>query len=182
MAKNKGVEAEQPKKTEGKEEPIFTHNQKVLIDSYRKALGSVSKAAQLSKLKRETFYYNLNNSPNFAEAIKSVDAELLREKLARTNEMLDVAEENLYYAITGQYTLKPKYDLKTGLVIPGEFECDAEGNPIRNYVVPISERLLIAFLEMKGKDRGYTKRTEHKIEGDMFSGMKINIVNKKPRG
>lgn len=182
MAKLNGVDAEQPKKSEGNEEPIFTDNQKLLLDAYQKANGNFSQAAKNCGMRRETFYSNMNAHPHFEKAIRAIDEEILNEKKAKLEQMLDFAEDELFFRIKGQYTLKPKYDPKTGKAIPGEYELDENGVPIRVYHSQPSERLLIAFLEMKGKDRGYTKRTEHEIKGDMFTGMKINIVNKKPRG
>lgn len=156
---NTGHEDENPFK--------FSHNQKKLLKAYEQASCNISEACRLAGLSRMCFHNNYNQVPEFKSAI-----EMLQE------EDLDFAESQLKFLMTGQFVYRKKKDA-AGKEIEGEFELDALGNPIRDYITPIDNSSVIFKLKTKGKNRGYTYRQEITgAEGNAIGGFEINIVRK----
>lgn len=161
-----GHEEEQPEI-----EPIFSDKQKNALRAYRMKDCSITLACIATGISRMTFHNWMNNNPDFKEAVKMID-----------EEDLDFAEGQLRTLMKGQFVYKKKKD-KNGNPIEGQFELDAEGNPIREWITPIDNASVIFKLKTKGKARGYTYRTEITgAEGNAIGGFEINIVRKKKDG
>lgn len=163
---NKGFEGGKP------EQPVpLTEKQLKIIEIYRNKSCNISETCIAASITRPTFYNYYNNNQLFREAIDDVD-----------EEDLDFSESQLRRLIKGQYILRHKKD-KEGNPIPGEYELDAEGEPIRDYITPIDNAAVMFKLKTKGKKRGYTYRTEVTgADGTAIGGFKIKITRKKKEG
>lgn len=159
---NKGHEGEAPK-------PL-TKEQLNMIDIYRNKSCNISKTCVAGKISRPTFYDWFNNNPLFKQAIENIN-----------EEDLDFAEDQLRILMKGQYTLVHKID-KDGNPIPGEYELDAEGEPIRQWITPIDNASVMFKLKTQGKKRGYVYRQEITgADGSAVGGFVINIAPKKKK-
>lgn len=155
---------------EGKAPKPLTDKQLNIIEIYRNKSCDISKTCVAGEISRPTFYSWFNNNPLFKEAIENID-----------EESLDFGESQLRFLMKGQYTLKHKKD-SNGNPIPGEYELDAEGEPIREYITPIDNASVMFFLKTKGKKRGYVYRSEITgADGSAVGGFKITIRPKKEK-
>jgi len=147
---------------------VFTEQQLNILEIYRNKSCDISKTCVAGKISRPTFYKWYNNIPDFKEAVDDIN-----------EEDLDFAESQLRFLMKGQYVLRHKTD-KQGNPIPGEYEMDAEGEPIRDYINPIDNASVMFKLKTKGKKRGYVYRQEITgADGSAVGGFEINIVRKK---
>ena len=160
---NNGHEEEQPEI-----EPKFSDLKERALKAYRAKDCSITAACDAIGISRMSFHNWMNRDPDFKEAVKMID-----------EEDLDFAEGQLRTLMKGQFVYRKKKD-KHGKDIDGQFELDAEGNPIRDWITPIDNASVIFKLKTKGKNRGYTYRTELTgAEGNAIGGFEINIVRKK---
>lgn len=170
---NNGHEGEAPKQLPKKDEPVavpLTEHQLNTIEIFRNKSCNISETCIASKICRPTFYSWYNKNPLFKEAIDNVD-----------EEDLDFAESQLRFLMKGQYVLRHKKDTN-GNPIPGEYELDAEGEPIREYITPIDNASVMFKLKTKGKKRGYVYRQEITgADGSAVGGFEINISPKKKK-
>lgn len=155
---------------EAKAPKPLTVQQLNIIEIYRNKSCNISETCISGKITRPTFYNWVNNNPLFKSAVEDID-----------EEDLDFAESQLRFLMKGQYTLRHKKD-KDGNPIAGEYELDAEGNPIREYITPIDNASVMFKLKTKGKKRGYVYRQEITgADGSAVGGFEINIMPKKKK-
>lgn len=170
---NNGHEGEAPKQLKKEIVPVeipLTKEQLNVIAIYRNKSCNICDTCIASKISRPTFYKWFNNNLLFKEAIEHVD-----------EEDLDFAESQLRFLMKGQYVLRHKLDVNKE-PIPGQYELDAEGEPIRDYITPIDNASVMFKLKTKGKKRGYTYRTELTgAEGSALGGFEVNILPKKKK-
>lgn len=168
---NNGHEGKAPAQLkEEKPAKPLTVQQLNITEIYRNKSCNICDTCIAGKISRPTFYKWFNNNPLFKETIENID-----------EEDLDFAESQLRFLMKGQYTLRHKKD-NNGNPIPGEYELDAEGQPIREYITPIDNASVMFKLKTKGKKRGYTYRTELTgAEGSALGGFEINILPKKKK-
>jgi len=155
---------------EAKAPKPLTVQQLNIIEIYRNKSCNISETCIAGQITRPTFYNWVNNNPLFKSAVEDID-----------EEDLDFAESQLRFLMKGQYILRHKKD-KDGNPIPGEYELDAEGNPIREYITPIDNASVMFKLKTKGKKRGYVYRQEITgADGSAVGGFEINIMPKKKK-
>lgn len=148
----------------------FSATQNKVIQAYKAAGCNISQACEKANISR-TWFYELLKEPEFKAEIESI------------NEAdLDFAESQLQFLIRGQYTLIHKTDLQ-GNPIPGEYEKDANGEPLRHYHIPIDNASVMFKLKTQGKKRGYVYRQEITgAEGSAIGGYEIHISRKQKDG
>lgn len=148
----------------------FTYAEQKMINAYKASTGNITKACELACYSRAWFYIKYNGNQDFKDEIDAI-----------TEQSIDFAEDQLNFLMKGQYVYRKKKN-KKGEDIEGQFEVDAEGNPIRDYITPIDGSSVRYMLSTKGKKRGYTFRQEITgADGNAIGGMEITITNRKKR-
>jgi len=129
------------------------NNKKRMLDALDESHGIITRACQIAKVGRTTFYEWLDSDPEFKASYEAVN-----------DSAIDFVESKLFEKISG-------IDLVTG------YDKDS-GDPIV-YTQPPSDTAIIFYLKCRAKKRGYVERTEltgadgQPLEVKVITGMTI---------